>query len=961
MQGSACRPTRSTGRFALVSVVRHNADVVGMGTGAIVGREAELGSIESFLADVESGPAVLLLAGEAGIGKTILWEAAVEEAQRGFERVLVHRSAEAEASLSFAGLSDLLAPIFDDVAPSLAPLRRRALEVALLLAEPGEKATDPRAIGLALLDVLGALARQGTVLVALDDLQWLDSSSAGVLQIALRRLRDERVKVIATFRRAPDAVPSHTLEAAFPAERLMRLDLGPLSLGALHHLLRERIGLELTRPELVRVREASAGNPFFALELGRELVRTDTRPGSGQALRVPESLHELLDGRLARLPTETGDVVLFAAALARPTIELVTMAHGDREGVLEALDFAVRDGVVELDGSSLRFAHPLLASICYEQAPPWKRRAIHGALARAVSDVEERARHMALAVDGPDAVAASYLDTAADHATARGAPATAAELCVLAADMTPGDPDFARQRRLRAADLHRLAGEGERAAALLEQVLPEVPSGVGRADVLFALALTRTVEPTKLIEFCGQALVEATGDDARSSRILSFRCWLHLMMGDVSSALSDGRLALDMAERVGDPALLAMAIAQVGRAENWAAEITPGLLERGVEIEERLGIALEYGESPRVVLGRLLIRFGQFDRARVLLEESEANAAARGDELTRVLILGRLSTLEWYACRWPRAVDYAAAAIELVEQTGPRHTHGFIQSIRALVKADLGLVDEARASATEAIALVDASSDYIVTLPALGVLGRIELSLGNLRAAGGYLRDLPGLFLKQGWNDPTNPVWADVVETLVALGELDGARLHLEQYERHSERLGSPWALGGAARCRGLVAAADGDLAVSFDAFERSLAELEPSSYPFERGRTLLCLGVVRRQAQQKRAAREALEQALAIFEELGARLWAEKARAELKRVSGRRPPSDELTETEWRVADLAAQGRSNKEIAAELYMGVSTVEAHLSHVYRKLGVRRAELATRLAVPMKEAPPVKAP
>ncbi len=150
------------------------------------------------------------------------------------------------------------------------------------------------------------------------------------------------------------------------------------------------------------------------------------------------------------------------------------------------------------------------------------------------------------------------------------------------------------------------------------------------------------------------------------------------MMGDVGSALSDGRLALDMAERVGDPALLAMAIAQVGRAENWAAEITPGLLERGVEIEERLGLALEYGESPRAVLGRLLIRFGQFDRARVLLEESEANAAARGDELTRVLILGRLSTLEWYACRWPRALDYATAAIELVEQTGPRHTHGFI-------------------------------------------------------------------------------------------------------------------------------------------------------------------------------------------------------------------------------------------------------------------------------------------
>ena len=163
---------------------------------------------------------------------------------------------------------------------------------------------------------------------------------------------------------------------------------------------KERAGLDLTRPELARVQEASAGNPFFALELGRELVRTSTRPEAGRALRVPESLHELLDGRLARLPTETGDVVLFAAALARPTVELVAAAHGDRADVLEALDSAAREGVIELDDSSLRFAHPLLASICYEQAKPWKRRAVHGALATTVTDIEERARHMALSVEG---------------------------------------------------------------------------------------------------------------------------------------------------------------------------------------------------------------------------------------------------------------------------------------------------------------------------------------------------------------------------------------------------------------------------------------------------------------------------------------------------------------------------------------------------------------------------------
>jgi DNA-binding CsgD family transcriptional regulator len=913
----------------------------------VIGREDELRAIQVFLEEAAQGPRALVLSGEPGIGKTVLWEEGVEDAKQRSLRVLSHRSAEAEASLSFTALSDLLAPVFDEAAPSLAPLRRRALEVALLLAEPGEQAPDPRAIGLALLDVLRALGESGPVVVALDDLHWLDASSAGVLQIALRRLQDEPVRLLATVRRAPEVTASLELEAAVPEERLTRLVVGPLSLGALHRLLKERLGLELTRPELARVQEASAGNPFFALELGRELVRTDTRPEAGRALRVPESLHELLGGRLARLPTETGDVVLFAAALARPTVELVATAHGDRAGVLEALDTAAQEGVIELDDSRLRFAHPLLASICYEQAQAWKRHAVHRALADTVVDVEERARHMALSVGGPDAAVASDLDAAAEHAAARGATAAAADLAEQAAELTPADPNLALRRRLRAADFHRLAGEGERAAALLEQVLPAVPAGVDRADVLFALALTRTAGPPELLELCGQALAEAAGDDARCSRILAFRSWTHMFMGDVRHGLPEGRKALELAEQVGDPVLVATTIAQVGRAEGWAAETTPGLLERGIEIEERLGTALEYDASPRIVLGRTLIRFGQLDRARAILEEAETRAAGRGDELTRGLILSRLGTLEWFAGRLGLALEHAAAAVELMAQTAPRHSRGYAESIKALVEADLGLVEQARSSVERAVAFVD-PSDYIVTIPALGVLGRIELAHGALDAAGDHLRDLPEKLLELGWTDPTNPVWPDTIETLVGLGELDQARAHLEQYELNARSLGSGWALASVARCRGLLAAGEGDLDASFDAFESSLAELEGLPVPLERARTLLCLGVVRRQAQQKRSAREALEGALEIFEQLGARLWADKARAELKRISGRAPASDELTESERRVAELAAKGHTNKQIAAELYMGQSTVEAHLSRVYRKLGVRRAGLAASL-------------
>ena len=474
-----------------------------------------------------------------------------------------------------------------------------------------------------------------------------------------------------------------------------------------------------------------------------------------------------------------------------------------------------------------------------------------------------------------------------------------------------------------------------------------------RADVLLALASTFRADATAS-ELVGEALAQAAGDDARSARILALRSLFHLLAADVGPALADARSALERAERVGDPALLAVAIARVGHAETWAAEVTPGLLERGAEIEERLGLELEFVESPRVWLGRQLVRFGEIDRAAAIFEEREATAAARGDEGTRTLLLWYRSHVDWCAGRWQRALELARAANELGQQTQFPHNPAWQGRVGGLVETDLGLVEAARASAQSALEFSQANADEYFAIASLGVLGRLELALGNLEAAGGYLRELPGRLLAGGVNDPASPVWADAIEALASLGELEQARAYLEPYELNARKLGSPWAMAAAARCRGLLAAGDGDLDGALEAFERALAELDRQPNPLERGRTLLCLGVVRRQARQKKAARETLEQALAIFEELGARLWAEKARGELKRISGRQPASDGLTETELRVAALAAEGRSNKEIAADLYMGVSTVEMHLSRVYRKLGVRRAGLATAL-VSVEEA------
>jgi len=395
----------------------------------------------------------------------------------------------------------------------------------------------------------------------------------------------------------------------------------------------------------------------------------------------------------------------------------------------------------------------------------------------------------------------------------------------------------------------------------------------------------------------------------------------------------------------------------VGHAEVWGAEVvTPGLVERGVELENQLDLPLEYYESPRVAQARLLGGSGHVERTHALFVELEKEAAEVGDEGSRGQVLWRVSLTEWYMGRWEAALAHADQALEIAEQAHDTHQRVFMGRIKALIEVDLGRVESARPVAEEALRLAQEREDEVQVFTCLGVLGRLELLLGNHTAAGAWLGDLPGRALSLGYRDPTAPFWADSIETLILLGELEQAGEYLEAYEESAARARDPWGLAASARCRGLIAAANGDHAAALESFERSLATLEGQPYLLERGRTLLCTGIVRRQGGEKKSAREALEAALTIFEGLGARLWAEKAHAELARVSGRAPAPDELTETERRVAELAAAGRTNKEIAAELFMGVSTVEAHLSRVYRKLEIRsRTELGNRLAIERDEA------
>jgi DNA-binding CsgD family transcriptional regulator len=443
--------------------------------------------------------------------------------------------------------------------------------------------------------------------------------------------------------------------------------------------------------------------------------------------------------------------------------------------------------------------------------------------------------------------------------------------------------------------------------------------------------------------------VEAGDHAARRAGILAFRSWLRLER-DLPGALRDARAALASAEQVGGRALLAAAIARVAIAELLTGHVTPGLLERGTTIEAELEHPLEFHESPRAVQARYLLRVGDLDRARLVLEEAEQRAAMRGDEGTRGQILWILIMAEWLAGRWPSALEHAQTALELAAQTGDRQYSATVLYAEALVCAHLGQVERGRAAAGEALAISEAVGDETFTIWSLGVLGHLELASGDTKTAAAGLADLPARLLALGWADPMVPLWSDTLEALVSVGAHELARSYLEEYGERARRLDRPWAIEVADRSEALLAAAIGNVEGAARGLENMLARAPRLPYPFERGRTLLALGAVRRRARQKRAAREALGQALEIFEHLGARLWAEKARDELTRISGRRPRSAELTATELQVANLVAEGRSNKEVASALFMSVHTVEAHLSRVYRKLGIRsRTELARHLA------------
>ncbi len=923
----------------------------------VLGRERELEVLARFVGDMATGPSAALLEGSAGIGKTTLWLEAIAMAEHAGLVVLSTRASESEARWSYAGLGDLLTGSVVAF-PELPEPQRRALETALLRGGAPTASPDQRAVSLAVLAVIRRLAEEcAAVVLALDDVQWLDASTARVLSFVLRRLTNEPVAVIATLRIGSGAPADPLgLDRAMPA--LVRIAVGPMPEDPLGRLLRERTDTELPHPVVTRLHTASHGNPLFALEIARAVARTGSRADPGAPLPVPEDLQQLLSARLATLPPEANDVLLTAAAASQPTTDLVLAASPSAAEARAGLAAAEVAGVVERAEGRIRFSHPLFGSTVYVNAPASARRATHRRLAALVDDPEERARHLAMAADRPDAEVARALDEAARFARGRGAPDAAADLAELARRATPpNDRDSARRRSLEAAEYHFDAGDASRALEVLQAAIDRQPPGPTRAEMLFRLSAMSWMNLVDGVRAPAErALAEAGEDPEVRSGIEVSLAWVAFYLGNLTTAMTHAQRAIHDVERTSGPGARADALATLGFVEFVLGEPETDRMTEALALQDRM---MEQGSwteasvytTPRSILGLQLMWSGRLDDARTLLQQELAEYERHAMYTVRQEVLCYLAELECRAGRWPIAVDLATEAMDTVVESGQTATQSHVALFNlALPAAYLGRVDEARAWATEGERLALANDDAFNASWNRAVLGFLDLSVGDAAGAHAHLAPVVGYLERMGSAEPgIIPCVPDEIEALVALGDLDAAEPLIDRLEIQGRTRDRPWALAAAHRGRALLGAARGDLDDGEQAATLALEQHARAGQPFETARTEVVLGQIQRRRKQKRAAREALEHARAAFVQLGATLWAERAEMELSRIGGRPPPPLELTATERSVAELVGEGRTNREVADALFMSPSTVQAHLKHIYRKLGVRsRTELAAGL-------------
>jgi DNA-binding CsgD family transcriptional regulator len=889
----------------------------------VIGREAERARIDALLEAGRRGrTGGLVVSGEPGIGKTALLEDAVARAAG--MRVLRLTAVESESTLPFAGLHALLRPLVE-LLPRLEEPQEQALRIALALTTGDQP--DVLAVNAGTLGLLAEAAAERPVLVAIDDAQWLDAPSADALVFAARRLEGEELVFVVAIR----ADESSAFDRAFE-----RLELGPLARGDAQALLSRR--REPVPPSGVeRLLELAEGNPLALLELPAGLAE-DTP----DEVTAPDRVRKAFAARLDTLPAESRRALALAAAEPDPAAVRIAAETLELGGA--ALAPAEAAGLVRLDADGVVFRHPLVRSLAYSAVDPALRRDAHRALAEALrddADRDRRAWHLAAAATEPDEELARLLEETADRAEARGGHAAAARALERAARLSRDRAAIAR-RLTRSARLAFWAGDADRALRAAEEAAEVAPDQQARTNALLEIVSVREAQTSSHSDPILDALAHIEGLAADESvRVL-------LLVINQRSAALDARGAVDLVPRIVDSARQADSWWKprgltVAACAHLAAGDPAGFERFLAEAADDEGAVANHALD--------LVWAERYDLARRTLETTLREARLSGNRMRIIWNQMCFAHLELRVGRLGAATTAAAEAITLADAHGMRNWAGIGRSALAGVHAWRGDTDACRTVADEALAAARESYVLPDELAAHGALGLLAVGLGRYEEAVDELAPLHRLWAGSTHIEPSSAAFVpDLVEAHAHLGEVEEARRVLESFSGPAERTRRQWALAAVARAEGILAGAN----AFAEAFERSLALLDSSPLTLDRARTQLSYGERLRRGGRRREARTHLRAAHEAFAAVDAVPWAERAAAELRATGatvGPRTPDRraELTPQELQIADLVGEGKTNKEIASQLYLSPKTIEYHLANAYRKLGVHsRVELTVAM-------------
>jgi DNA-binding CsgD family transcriptional regulator len=902
----------------------------------LVGRDQEQTLLRSLLDDVTTRGQALVLRGDPGIGKSRLLSDTARIARERGMSVLTTSGVQSEAHLPFAGLHQLLRPVRGRAA-ELPAVQRAALDAAFGLTE--EVAPEHYRIAMAALDLVSEVASDTPVLLVIEDAQWLDRPTSDVLAFVARRIESDPIVLLAAAR---EGYPSVLGDAGLPERRLAGLD--DAAAGA----LLDASAPELALAERARVLRGAAGNPLALLELPAVVGRHEDASSAPGGLPLTERLERAFAARVSDLPDATRLVLLVAALNDDDAVDEILRASSAIAAA--SLDFdvaapAAEAGVIDLDLRRLRFRHPLIRSAVAQSAGVGERRRVHEALAEVLMDhPDRRAWHRAALLSGEHEDIALELEEAGARARRRGAIAVAVAAMRRAAELS--DRAGRGRRLLAAASLAAELGRPDVVVPLLREVNRLDLGELEQARVTW---VEETALPGALGDVGRLTSLIATAERAGAAGdhdlhvdllwLVASRTWWADPGPEARQSLIDASVRLGDANAE-DPRVFAIH----AYADPWGH--AAGVLER---LSRTAGADRLDTDAARF-LGPAAVVVGAFDVGSDLLAAAVDGLRTEGrlGHLPRLLSL--YSTMAARLGDWEAAIPAAEEARRLAEEFAEPHWEAAANTVISLVAAMRG--DEERAERLAARAEMIAEQVGAKITMAFAQFGRVVAALGGGRHTDAYACAERLFNPADSAYHPVISSWllADLAEAARHIDRLGAARERVAQVEAVAGERPGPWIAIILRHARALVA----DPADAGERFAEALAS-DLSRWPFQRARIQLAYGQWLRRHRRVAESRAVLRAARDTFDALGSAPWSEQARREL-RASGerslRRVPEarDQLTAQELQIAQLAAEGLSNREIGQRLFLSHRTISTHLYRVFPKLGITsRAELSASLA------------